>query len=121
MYVVDLAYYFSYLDLICTDCGIFAETTSNYLVEAAKKEYEFFNMKHRLERVKVRLERAECFLDYLRKEEMRERDLYALGMPEPEMFTHKSLTAFSSERARVLSSAKKQSDGVRPRRVPRGH
>jgi len=32
-----LAYEFSYLDLICTDCGVFSESVSNYLLEAAKK------------------------------------------------------------------------------------
>jgi hypothetical protein len=42
----DLAFYFTYLDLICTDCGVFNERVSNYLIEAAKKEYSLKGRAH---------------------------------------------------------------------------
>ena len=117
--VSELAYYFSYLDLICTDCGIFDEAVSNYLVEAARREYNYFTRGQRLERVKIRLERVDHFIKYLHAEELRERELYSLGMPEAEMFTHKSLSAFESERTRVLSSAEKQGQSTRHRKWSR--
>jgi hypothetical protein len=34
----DLAFQFTYLDLVCTDTGIFVEQVSNYLLEAAREE-----------------------------------------------------------------------------------
>lgn len=115
----DLAYIFTYLDLICTDTGVFNEGVSNYLTAAAKKEYSLFNRGERVERVETRLERVERFITYLQEEEERERELYALGMPREEMFTSKCQTAFDAEKRRVLSSAKKQTGretvGRRPR------
>ncbi|QQC64352.1 ATP-binding protein [Paraburkholderia ginsengisoli] len=112
----DLAYYFTYLDLICTDCGIFSEETSNYLTEAARKEYQFFTRGERVERVKVRLERVEKFIEYLKQEELREREMYSLGMPEEDMFSTKAETNFKTEKTRVLKSAKRQSFKQQPRR-----
>ncbi|MEZ0600973.1 hypothetical protein ACAX43_02260 [Paraburkholderia sp. IW21] len=113
----DLAYYFTYLDLICTDCGIFSEETSNYLTEAARKEYQFFTRGERVERVKVRLERVEKFIEYMKQEELREREMYSLGMPEEEMFSMKAETNFTAERTRVLRSARRQSSKQQPRRA----
>lgn len=104
----ELAYYFTYLDLICTDCGMYVEKSSNYLCEAAKKEYRLFTQGDRISRIKVRLERAEYFLDYLSEEETREKELYSLEMPESEMFTYKAKEGFSKEKERVMRSAKRQ-------------
>ena len=106
--IEELAFHFTYLDLICTDCGMFVEKTSNYLCEAARREYRLFNKGDRLERVKVRLERAEHFIEYLREEECREKELYSLEMPESEMFTHKIKDNFKNEKVRVMRSAKRQ-------------
>lgn len=109
LYVInELAYYFTYLDLICTDCGIFVEKYANYLSEAARKEYGLFSKGDRLARIEVRLERVENFLNYLREEEYREKELYSLEMPENEMFTYKAIVGFNSEKNRVMRSAKKQ-------------
>ncbi|MFM0485045.1 hypothetical protein PQQ81_31295 [Paraburkholderia strydomiana] len=113
----DLAYYFTYLDLICTDCGIFNKETSNYLTEAARKEYQFFTRGERVERVKVRLERVEKFIEYMKQEELREREMYSLGMPEEEMFSSKAETNFTAERTRVLRSARRQGSKQQSRRA----
>lgn len=104
----NLGYYFTYLDLVCTDCGIFDETASNYLTEAAKKEYSYFIKGERLDRVKVRLERVGEFLKYITTEEQREKEIYSLGMPDEEMFTTKASASFQEESKRVLKSAKRQ-------------
>lgn len=112
----DLAYYFTYLDLICTDCGVFDEQASNYLTEAARKEYQFFMRGERIERVRVRLERVEKFIEYIKSEEQREREFYSLGMPEDEMFSIKAEKSFTTEKNRVLKSAKRQNFKQQPRR-----
>lgn len=114
----ELAFYFAYLDLVCTDCGIYSEQTSNYLTEAAKKEYSLFTKGDRVSRVQVRLDRVEEFVNYLRAEEDREKDFYSLGMPEDEMFTFKAMENFIPERERVLKSAAKQKTNPIPVRRP---
>ncbi|MBW1248380.1 hypothetical protein I7860_16975 [Pseudomonas tolaasii] len=117
----ELAFYFAYLDLVCTDCGIYSEQTSNYLTEAAKKEYGLFTKGDRVARVQVRLERVEEFIKYLKVEEEREKDFYSLGMPEEEMFTFKALGNFVPERERVLRSAAKQKPSQPSARRPYKH
>jgi hypothetical protein len=64
-----LAYDFTYLDIVCTDCGVFSEEVSNYLIEAARQEYALFTHRDRVARVKVRLDRVEHFIHYLQEEE----------------------------------------------------
>ena len=104
----ELAYSFTYLDLVCTDTGLYDESVSNYLVEAAKSEYSQFTRGERVKRVQTRLARVEKFLSYLSIEEEREREFYSLGMAEEDMFTFRCRKAFEVERTRVLASAKKQ-------------
>jgi hypothetical protein len=106
----ELAYIFTYLDLVCTDTGVFDESVSSYLVEAAKQEYALFEKNERVLRVKTRLDRVDHFIKYLRNEELREKDLYSLGMRDDEMFTHKCVQTFEIESTRVLASAEKQTD-----------
>lgn len=104
----DLAFYFTYLDLICTDCGIFDPQISNYLAEAAKTEYALFNKREKAQRITVRLDRVERFLDYLYFEEDLERETYNLGMPKEEMFSFIAKQAFAKEKVAVARSAAKQ-------------
>lgn len=101
----ELAYYFTYLDLVCMDCGVFDEEVSNYLTEAARSEYDLFIRRERLARVEVRLERVESFITYLASEEMRERDTFSLSMPESEMFTYRARDVFDIEKTKVMTSA----------------
>lgn len=106
--VQDLAYEFTYLDLICTDCGVFNEEICNYLVEAANSEYRLFNSKERYNRVITRLERADHFLKYLEGEERRENELFSLGLKEEDMFSLRAIDRFRKSRDRIEASAKKQ-------------
>jgi len=103
-----LGFHFTYLDLICTDCGIFDQQVSNYLSEAARIEYGHFIKHDRAKRVQIRLERVDRFCEYLKAEETRERQTYSLGMPEDEMFTTRLLATFEEEKIRITKSAKKQ-------------
>jgi hypothetical protein len=119
----ELAYNFPYLDLVCTDTGLYSEAISNDLVEAAKSEYALFMRDERVERVRTRLARVEQFITYLSAEESRERELYSLKMADDEMFTFKCRMAFEAESARVLASAVKQPsarNSRRSRRRPHG-
>ena len=104
----ELAWNFTYLDLVCTDCGIYDEQVSNYLTEAAKKEYSEFLRGDRIKKIQVRLERVEEFIKYLESDEARERELYSLGMPPEQMFTAKIRATFDGEKSRVLRSARRQ-------------
>ncbi|MEK7432202.1 MAG: hypothetical protein AABZ74_03630 [Cyanobacteriota bacterium] len=106
--VQELAYEFTYLDLVCTDCGIFSEKISNFLTEAAKNEYKLFTRGERLERVLVRLERVNEFIKYLSEEESKEKEVYSLGMPEKEMFKFKIIEKFNNYENIIKESAKKQ-------------
>ena len=103
----ELAYNFTYLDLICTDCGFYDESVHNHMIEAARKEYNHFVRHERLKRVQLRVDRVEHLLAYLKIEEQRERDAYSLGMPEGEMFTYKPMLSFESEKTNILASARK--------------
>jgi len=112
MYVYnELAYEFTYLDLVCMDCGIFSEPVSGYLTTAALTEYGHFIQKERHERVRIRLDRVDKFLEYLHDEESRERDAYALGMPVEDMFCSRARAGFEVERGRVIRSLKRQRFG----------
>jgi hypothetical protein len=103
-----LGFDFTYLDVICTDCGIFDQEVSNYLSEAARVEYGYFIKNQSLKRVEIRLERVGRFNAYLSVEESRERQIYSLGMPEAEMFSTRLLATFEAEKDRIMRSAEKQ-------------
>lgn len=115
----DLAYFFSYLDLVCTDCGVFEESVSNFLTEAANDEYRLFTSQAREERIDIRLSRVEHFIQYLHREELRENELYKLGIKDEDLFTRKAMVSFETEQERVRASAKRQVAKWRDR-GPRG-
>jgi len=114
----ELAFYFTYLDLVCTDCGVFSEQVGSYLSEAARAEYALFLRGEKVERVKVRLDRVENYISYLRAEEDREKDLYSLNMPQNEMFSAKNEISFADAKSTVLSSAKRQGNNSGRNRRP---
>lgn len=109
MYMLtDLAFTFTYLDLVCIDCNYFDEEACNSITSLANEEYRLFAEKKRTDRVHVRLRRAETFLKYLQKEEEREIGIFDLHIPAGESFGEKLSLAFEEERHRVLASAERQ-------------
>lgn len=112
----ELAYYFTYIDLVCVDCGVRDEVTNNYLTEAAKDEYKLFQKNKRTDRVKVRLKRVEQFLNYLASEEDSEIERYGLEFPSNEKFTYRALNDFKVEKKRITTSAVRQE---KKRKLPR--
>ncbi|KXJ58052.1 MAG: hypothetical protein AXW12_19320, partial [Thalassospira sp. Nap_22] len=106
--LTELAFTFTYLDLVCVDCNYFSEEACNSITRFANEDYKLFNSRARTDRVKVRLERAESFINYLIEEEKREIDLFDLRIPEGESFTEKLQDVFLHEKEKVLTSANKQ-------------
>lgn len=106
--LTDLAFTFTYLDLVCIDCNYFDEEACNSITSMANEEYRLFLKRERTDRVHVRLKRAEAFLNYLRKEEEREIEIFNLDIPGGESFGEKLSVAFEEESRRVLASAEKQ-------------
>ncbi|MFV1806855.1 hypothetical protein [Phaeobacter sp. Ax4a-4a] len=104
----DLAFTFTYLDLVCIDVNYFDEEACNSITGLANEEYRLFSERKRTERVHVRLSRAEAFLKYLKQEEQREIEIFDLDIPDGESFGEKLSASFEAERRRVLASAEKQ-------------
>jgi hypothetical protein len=67
-----LCFDFSYLDLICLDSNNFKEEISNYLVESASRELMLKNSGKMMAHIRLRLERAEKFIEYLNEQEAEE-------------------------------------------------
>lgn len=104
----DLAFTFTYLDLICIDCNYFDEEVCNSITAFANDEYRLFTTGARTDRVKIRLARTEAFISYLTKEEQREIETFNLTIPTGESFSERLDASFSVESKRVLASANKQ-------------
>lgn len=103
----ELAFDFTYIDLICTDCAFFNEATSNFIAESTKEEHYFYTKNRIMERLKKRMERARKFIEYLINEEVSEKKLYSLEMPIGEMFTETLSSTFESQSTLINQSAVK--------------
>ena len=112
----ELSRSFTYIDLVCIDCGCFDQQVSNYLVAAANDEYKMFTSGKRRDRIDLRLDRVEQFLNYLRTEELRENEEFELGIPDKEYFTTRALSEFAAEKSQISASAARQAQkrGGRP-------
>jgi hypothetical protein len=109
-YLFDfLCFEFSYLDLICLDCGNYKEELNNFLVESASKELKFKNSGKMMERITLRLERTERFIKYLKEQEIEEANELNL-QPHEVKFSDKLADSFTIERERVIISAKRNNE-----------
>jgi len=114
--VKTLSLQFSYLDLVCLDCGIHDESVSNSLAILGAKDIDLFFQFNKLERVKVRLERTRLFVDYLGKEEELERSHYNLDSNELP-FVPVLSRALAQETEAVLRSARRNYGAVPERQL----
>lgn len=103
--VGDLYKIFTYIELASTDCGIRDESTCNNLVNLSNTEVQLLNERKRFERVKRRVEKADCFISYLKKEEDRELDFYSLNGDYS--FVPAMIDAWAIEKPGVLASAQR--------------
>lgn len=104
-----LCFDFSYIDLVSLDSGVFKEEINNYLVESASQELKFKQAGKMMERIELRLERANKFIEYLveqEQEEAREMNL----QPEDIKYTQKLQDNFKIESERIRLSASKRPD-----------
>lgn len=102
----SLCFDFCYLDLVCLDCNNYKEELCNYLVESASKELKLKNSGRMMERINLRLERAEKFIEYLKSQELEEANELNLD-PNEVKYANLLTEAFAKEKERVLISAKK--------------
>ncbi len=101
-----LCYMFNYVDLVSLDCGIHDQAVAHSLARLAEKDITLFFQFRKMDRLEVRLQRVQEFIDYLVKEEEKERDTYSLNSTEVN-FSHVLKERFAEEEERILSSAKK--------------
>lgn len=101
----DLYKAFTYVDLVCTDCGMRSESHCNGLVILANTEVQLFNERRRFERVKRRLEKMDLFVSYLAQEEEREITYYSLSAEYE--FIPEMIVSWNIEKPRVFASANK--------------
>ena len=107
LYILEtLVSSFAYIDLISIDCGVFSEKFSSYLSQSANAEINLKNQNKILDRMQLRLERADQFIKYLETQEAEEKEYLNLDSSEMS-FSDKLRQAFNIEKTRVLQSAKK--------------
>lgn len=107
LYILEtLSFNFSYVDLISIDCGVFNEELSSYLSISANNEITLKNQNKILERMELRIERAEIFIKYLENQETEELEHLNLDSTEIK-FAEKLRNAFNEEKNRILESAKR--------------
>ncbi|MGJ7605616.1 hypothetical protein ACSFA7_14850 [Variovorax sp. LT1R20] len=99
----DLYKAFTYVDLVCTDCGVRSESHCNGLVSVANIEVQLFNERKRFDRVKRRLEKMDLFVSYLSQEEEREVAYFSLSAEYE--FVPSLIASWDIEKPRVLASA----------------
>jgi hypothetical protein len=101
----SMAKSFTYIELTCVDCAVSSSATAAELAELSNDEYRHYSNKDRMDRVRVRLQKAESFINYLLVEE--EAELRRTG-PQPEgSFAPAIKAAFLQEKRRVLKSAQR--------------
>ncbi|MDZ4851103.1 MAG: hypothetical protein SGI77_17585 [Pirellulaceae bacterium] len=106
-YILEkLPHNFSYLDLVCLDCGVHDQSVASSLADLGNKDRDLFLAFEKLERVQIRLKKVRFFLMYLEREENIERDIYDLDTRDPRVMPT-ILTSYALDEARVLKSAKK--------------
>jgi hypothetical protein len=101
----NLSSFFTYIELVSSDCGIFDETIANDIVSLSIDDFKLFKDRKRIERVNTRLKKAEVFIKYLLKEEEEEIRLFG---DEQTAFIPAILEKFASEKEAVIKSANRQ-------------
>ncbi len=101
----NLSSFFTYIELVSSDCGIFSEGVANDIVSLSCEDFRLFKARKRVERVNARLDKAEVFIRYLLKEEEEEQTFYG---DEQTAFMPPILENFLEEKKAVLRSANRQ-------------
>jgi len=102
----NLAFNFAYIDLVCIDCGVFSEEINNFLAKSANDESKLKQNNKTMERILLRIERAEKFIKYIELQEQEEFEHFNFESVEI-MFSKRLRDSFDEEKKKVLTSAKK--------------
>lgn len=106
LYIYEtLSSFFTYIELISSDSGVFDEMTANDIATLSNEDFKLFIGKKRVDRVNARISKAEAFIKYLAAEEQTELELYG---DENISFMPKILESFTLEKEGVIRSAQRQ-------------
>ncbi len=95
---------FAYIDLVCVDTPVYSEKLYNEIVDYSSREVQLYYDNKLHERILLRLDKTEKFINYLYGFEKRE--LEELGLiNEVKTFSDIILDYFKEEKVRVLISA----------------
>lgn len=97
---------FTYLELVCTDCGIFDEMIANELYNIANIEYRYFKSYDKEKRLNKRIEKVNVFLNYLLEEEKIEVDKYNLSFDDSCSFSKTIKAHFEKEKLYIIENSK---------------
>ncbi len=107
----EMSKYFTYLELICTDCGIFNEKTANELYGSANHEFRSFKDYDKKKRLDTRLAKVDTFISYLIEEEEWESETYNLIFDGKTSFSKRISSHFMNEKNIILRSAERSIGG----------
>lgn len=102
----SLAFNFAYIDLISLDSGVFNEELNNYLIKSANEEAKLKQQNRIMDRMQIRLERADNFIKYLQVQEQEEFEHYNFD-PSEIKFSERLRAMFNDEKERIIESAKR--------------
>lgn len=103
----EMSKYFTYLELVCTDCGIFKEEVANSLYNIANSEFRYFKSYDKRKRLEKRLEKVNIFLSYLVEEEKKESEKYNLIFDSSTSFSMIITSYFDNEKISISENAEK--------------
>lgn len=102
-----LIHFFSYLDLICSDCEVYDEQTANSITKSAEEEFKLFSKQKKGYRLIHRISKTDAFLKYLVMQEKEEKETYNLD--EKYLVVNDIILKYQEDIKKVRHSASKQS------------
>ena len=104
-YISDvLVHDFSYLDLVCLDCGVHNEGVAHALANLGNADRDLFLGSRKRERITARITKVRTFLDYLANEEAIEREVYSLDAAD-RIIMESLRSMYDVDERRVVKSA----------------
>ncbi len=105
----NLVFNFSYIDLICLETGIHDEALNSLLISSASEELKLKNSRKVIDRMALRLDRADKFVSYLENQEKVDEKELNLSIQEMK-YSKKLREQFDVERERIMKSAEKNAN-----------
>ncbi|WP_417744713.1 hypothetical protein [Rosistilla oblonga] len=100
----NLAHSFTYLDLVSLDCAVHDEGVSASLSEYGNSDRTLFLEARKSERIRVRIDKVKEFIEYLKREERLEREIYSLDATDKVIMSDIE-SRFIEDSERVIRSA----------------